>query len=308
MTAIYWKELQDHFSGRRFVILLGLVVFSAMWASFVAVRTIRGVTGNVPSDLIFLQLFTSSSGTLPPFLFFLSFFSPLVSITLGFDAINSERSQGTLSRLLSQPVHRDAVFNGKFLAALTTIAVIEVGTVVMVVGLGMFILGFPPTSAAILRIALFTIAIVVYMGFWLALAMLFSVWFNRAVTSALSTLALWLFFGFVVLMLAGSLADVFVSNTSTAQGVIDHARVEQDIRRASPVTLFQEASDALLTPTERALGPILSTQVQGLNQLKPLPVSQSLLLIWPHLVAILALAGVCFGLSYVRFLREEIRS
>ena len=55
---------------------------------------------------------------------FISFFGPIIGIALGFDAINSERTQGTLSRVLAQPVYRDAVFNGKFLAAMLTLAVI----------------------------------------------------------------------------------------------------------------------------------------------------------------------------------------
>jgi ABC-2 type transport system permease protein len=42
---------------------------------------------------------------------------------LGFDAINSERTGGTISRILSQPVYRDSVINGKFLAGVITIAI-----------------------------------------------------------------------------------------------------------------------------------------------------------------------------------------
>lgn len=307
MQAVFWKELSDHFGRRRFVLLLGLIVFAAIWAAFVAVRSLRGVAGDVASELVFLQLFTAGSGVLPPFLFFLSFFGPLIGITLGFDTINSERSQGTLGRVLAQPIYRDVLFNGKFLAGVTTIAVIMVSISLIVVGLGMFILGFPPSLQASLRIGLFTIATIFYMSFWLAVAMLCSVWFNRAVASALSALAVWLFFGFIMLMIAGAIADLAVSDVQTQEQAIERARVERLTQRFSPVTLFQEATNVLLSPTTRSLGPVLVEQVQGLQRLTPLPVTQSLLLVWPHLVAIVGLAGVCFGISYVRFLREEIR-
>lgn len=33
------------------------------------------------------------------------------------DAINSEQTHGTLSRILAQPVHRDYILNAKFVAA-----------------------------------------------------------------------------------------------------------------------------------------------------------------------------------------------
>ena len=307
MTAVFWKELADHFGRRRFFILLGLIIFASVWAAFVAVRSLRDAAGAVPSDLVFLQLFTGSSGAIPPFLFFLSFFGPLIGITLGFDAINSERSQGTLARVLSQPVYRDALFNGKFLAGLTTIAVLQVSIVLIVVGLGMFILGFGPTLDFALRIGVFTVASIIYMAFWLAIAMLCSVWFNQAVSSAMTSLALWLFFGFIMLIVAGAIAEAIVPDPDTEEEFIDRAKIERMARRFSPVTLFQEATVTILTPTIRSLGPALVQEGSRLERLRPLPLNQSLNLVWPHLVAILALAGICFGISYAKFLREEIR-
>ena len=40
---------------------------------------------------------------------------PLIAIGLGFDAINGEHNRRTLSRILSQPIYRDALLFGKFL-------------------------------------------------------------------------------------------------------------------------------------------------------------------------------------------------
>ena len=71
---------------------------------------------------MFLRLFTTSGDGIPSFVSFISLLGPLVGLTLGFDAINGERSRGTLNLLIAQPIHRDAVINGKFLAGLTVIA------------------------------------------------------------------------------------------------------------------------------------------------------------------------------------------
>ena len=59
-----------------------------------------------------------------------------MGLTLGFDAINSERSEGTLNRLVSQPIYRDAVINGKFLAGATIIfiMVFSMGLVISAIG------------------------------------------------------------------------------------------------------------------------------------------------------------------------------
>ena len=40
----------------------------------------------------------------------------------------------------------------------------------------------------------------------------------------------------------------------------------------------------------------------------PVPASQSLQLVWPHIVVLLAMVTVLFVVSYVRFMREEIRA
>ncbi|MFO8079349.1 MAG: hypothetical protein R6V07_03485 [Armatimonadota bacterium] len=40
----------------------------------------------------------------------------------------------------------------------------------------------------------------------------------------------------------------------------------------------------------------------------PLPVHESLLLVWPQGVTIRALSAICFAVSYIKFMREEVRS
>ena len=40
----------------------------------------------------------------------------------------------------------------------------------------------------------------------------------------------------------------------------------------------------------------------------PLPLDQAILVVWPHLTLLAALTLVCFGLSYVVFMRQVIRS
>ena len=48
-------------------------------------------------------------------------------------------------------------------------------------------------------------------------------------------------------------------------------------------------------------------QVQGAIP-SPLPLGQSLLVIWPQLTGLIAVTILCFALSYIIFMRREIRS
>src|SRR3970040_2466042 len=108
---------------------------------------------------------------------FLGFFGPLVGITPGFDAISGEYARGTLSRVLSQPIYRDSLINGKFLAGLATVAILWASILLLVIGLGVTLVGFPPNAEELWRMLIFTMVGVFYVGFWLALGMTFSLVF-----------------------------------------------------------------------------------------------------------------------------------
>jgi len=103
---------------------------------------IRAVTAEDP--FLFLRLFTTARAPLPSFVAFLGFLVPLMAIGLGFDAVNGEHNRRTLSRILSQPIYRDALLFGKFLGGLAVIAISLVCLWLLVIGLGLIMLGVPP--------------------------------------------------------------------------------------------------------------------------------------------------------------------
>ena len=307
LMAVFDKEFADHFGSRRFLILFALIFLAGLSATYVAAQSIRGVLMEEPDQqFVFLQLFTASSGVLPPFI---TFIGPLVGSALGFDSINSEKSNGTLSRVLSQPIFRDSVINGKFLAGLVTISIMLLSIVLIVGGLGLRLIGVPPTLDEVVRILLFLFISVVYVAFWMALSILFSILFRQTATSALAGVAAWIFFVFFVSMIAGIMANALVplGQEPEAEAVLAHEQVNQMVSRISPATLFQEATVTVLTPGVRTLGPVLVRDVVGMIP-SPLSVAQSLLVIWPQIVGLVALTTICFAISYARFLREEIRA
>src|SRR5262249_47009088 len=203
LQAVFRKELADHFSSRRFVILFLLVLVAGLGASYVAAQSIREELGRASdsSASVFLMLFTASSGALPAYTTFIGFLGPLVGLALGFDAINGEQARGTLSRLLAQPIYRDAVINGKFLAGLATIAVMLVSIPLLAAGLGLPLVGQPPGLGDVARLVLFLAVSVIYVAFWMAAAILFSILFRQTATAALAGIALWIVCAFFVGML-----------------------------------------------------------------------------------------------------------
>lgn len=311
LAAVARKELAEHLGGPRFAILAGLVVLTSLASIYVAAATIRDAVGGGRLDqFVFLRLFTAEGESLPSFLYFLSFLAPLLGLTLGFDAVNAEEARRTLPRLLAQPIHRDAVINGKFLAGLATVALTLAALGLLVAGLGLRLIGVPPTGDEILRLLVFYGVTVLYVAFWLSLSILFSVVFRQASTSALAGMAAWLFLTLFWTLVAGLAADALVPLPAEPPPQLElrHAALETWLSRVSPAYLYREVTVTLLTPEVRALGPILITELEGALLDGALSLGQSLLLIWPQLLAMLGGTLALFCASYVLFMRREVRA
>jgi ABC-2 type transport system permease protein len=311
LIEVFRKELADSFNSKRFIILFLLVYLAGIATIYIATRNIRAAVGDSTSN-IFLSLFVVSGKDLPfSFPLFMSIFIPIVGIALGFDAINSERTGGNLSRVLAQPIYRDSLINGKFLAGLTVIAVLVISVVAIVAGLGLRLTGVPPEAEEILRLFIFVIVTILYGAFWLSLSLLFSVLFRKTSTSALASIAVWifmfLFMGIIANLIAG--AAYPVNQDSTVAQVADYDNLYRMIGRISPGTLYSESIQAILLPLMGSSSPTMMMIgiYSGLVP-SPLPLSQSLTLVWPQLVGLLALTAVCFAVGYIKFMREEIRS
>jgi ABC-2 type transport system permease protein len=54
--------------------------------------------------------------------------------------------------------------------------------------------------------------------------------------------------------------------------------------------------------------PSQAEQLQTGGVPSPLSIDQSLLLVWPQIVAIVALTVISFAVAYVLFLRQEVRA
>jgi ABC-2 type transport system permease protein len=309
LMAVFRKELADYFNSMRFIILSLLMYGGGVLLTiFVAAQNIRsGVTET--TQFIFLRLFTVSGDIqLFSFPFFMSFFIPILGIILGFDAINGERTSGNLSRISSQPIYRDTVINGKFLAGLVTIAILVISLVMLISGIGLRMIGVPPGPDEILRLFTFIFITIIYGAFWLALAILFSVFFNRIATSALASIGVWIFVFLFVSIIASVVASTIVPlGQSPSQALqIKHDEIISYVSLISPIVLYGQSIQAILIPSHPVMF-VVSLYYTGLEP-NPLPLNQSLLIVWPQIISLIALTALCFAGSYIRFMREEIRA
>ena len=145
---------------------------------------------------------------MPAFHEFLGILGPLLGIAFGFDAINGERAQRTLPRLVAQPIHRDEIINGKFvgrhrrhrprpgLRDRDRLRLRRAAPRRRADDAATSSGSSPSTSSR-----------VVYISLWLALALLLSVVCRRAATAALAAIAIWLVLTLFAGLIAGVIAD-----------------------------------------------------------------------------------------------------
>lgn len=303
------KEFVDHVRSVRFLLLIALLALAGLASVHAAAGPIRDAADSATqTPSIFLYLFTISPQRVPAFHEFLGILGPLLGIAFGFDAINGERSQGTLPRLVSQPIHRDEIVNGKFVAGLGAIALSLAVVMAIVGGYGALRLGIGPDAGDLARVVAFYVVAVVYIGLWLAMAILFSVLSRRAATAALAGIAIWLFFTLFGGLVAGVIADAAhpINADSTAEEVLANAKLELDVRRFSPDQLYRDATGVLLNPDRQSTGIVVAQDPAALPS--TLPLTDSLVLAWWQLVAIVGGAVLLFAGAYLTFMRQEVRA
>src|SRR5215831_16738573 len=215
LGAVFMKELSDHLSSIR---MLVLTLFVIVFGAFPVASSLQQLRTTIGADAyLFLRIFTIEPEMVPiPFVQALNFIIPLMAIGLGFDSVNSEFNRRTLSRVLSQPIYRDALLLGKFLGGLTTLAVALVALWLIVLGSGLLLLGVPPRGVEVARGVGFLVVAIAYGGVWLAVSMFFSVVFRSTATSALCALGLWLFFFILCPMIANAITLGFAPTQITS--------------------------------------------------------------------------------------------
>ncbi|ANI90627.1 ABC transporter permease [Arachidicoccus ginsenosidimutans] len=306
------KEVSGIVHSWKFVVLIILMALTFFGSMYVSLSNISKAFKNLSDpnhQFLYLKLLTTTDGTLPPFHVFISFIGPLLGISLGFDAVNTELGSGTLIRLLAQPIYRDNVLLSKFVSALIVISTLFISLSLLMIGGGLLITGVRIEPEEFLRILCFVIISVVYVGFWISLSILFSIKFRQAAASALTAIGIWMFFTIFFPLIVNLVVKAFLPDPSfLSQGeMLSYNHLILDIMRVSPSQTYSDAVTTLLMPSVRSLGPLTMEQMAGAIP-SPLSLKESLMVVWPQVTGLIAATLLCFALSYYLFMRKEIKS
>ncbi|PVX23293.1 MAG: hypothetical protein CW691_11065 [Candidatus Bathyarchaeum sp.] len=335
------KELSDHLGSRRYLLLFALIVVLSVLSAYTGADYIRD-----NPNVSFTNIFSGSMNNSFSFIYLMVLFGPIIGLALGFDAINRERTRGSLSVVLSQPIFRDSILNGKFLAGIAALSLLTISTVGIITGIAIPLLGFGPGVDEIIRIGSFTLLTILYLSIWLAVGLLFSTITKNTTTSILASISTWLLFSILMTVIATMVANAvipvelpggFQAMTRTVNPSPDGANGElgafnQTMRFTQNATIFdqtqledymetQEANADLelaiqsISPTylyEEASQSLLGVTEGGFgaggNPFQALDTSQSVSSSWPQVTVLAVVLIACFASSYMLFLRQEIRA
>jgi len=316
--SVFQKELADHFANKRFLLLFGMILLLSTASAYQGANYMKE-NANSNFLAIFSQGMNGSS-----FTSLMVLFGPLLGLSLSFDTINKERKSGSLSTVLTQPIFRDSIINGKFLAGATALTIAVLGTICINLGISIPLLGYGPTGTQAMAMVVLSLITILYLCFWLAVGLLFSVVCKDTSTSILASVATWATFSILIFIFAGFLTDLlmpmqriniatfgqnatggFTSVQMDPSAMQARNALETGISRISPAYLYSEIATKL---TGAAGGSFTGFRISiSFWQGQTFSLTEALVGSWPQIVAIAVGLVACFAASYALFLRSEIR-
>ncbi|WP_174591737.1 ABC transporter permease [Methanocella conradii] len=272
---------------------------------------------------------------------FFTFLGMILGVAMGFDQISKERDEGTLKFLVSSPIYRDAIINGKAIGAIATLAVALAAAFLLAIAIVMF-RGVVPGLDDMLRIAAFFVAALLYCMVFFAIAMMMSAITKSTSMSVICTVGLvvlLIIFSIMALIVSGFIAQAIVGpappvdygsllNSSTGSANVSYIvsnseymnyttrlvamefQISDAITTVSPVNDFGGfmgmgiggIGNAILSKT-----PVQSFSLTMATSTRQVSLLDSLASVWVKIFVLIVEMVVAFVVSYVAFMRMDVR-
>lgn len=370
------KELKDYLNSKRFMVIFGFLALLTIIGAITgyisysdSLETYNSALSSVNSTLTFGGRGPSIISSMPSVLSIFSSYGTYIgsvgaflAICMGFDMITREKEEGTLKLLLTHPVFRDSVINGKLLGAGAMLVMVLASTFLATIAIMMFF-GVVPGTDDLTRIAAFFGATLLFMFTFLAISVTASTISGNSSMAVLIAIFI-MIIGAVLPDISSTVSEaimgsepsmmivstsgagsssgsssgagsssstttsvsVFVSDGSGPGGVQGFSRngtqmtinpeytsywstrnmIEGAMNVLSPSYDYQVISEVI---NEKLSSPRSSGSSGFFERASTDTVSlwESLSSVWTNILAMLVMILVGFGISYVKFIRVDIR-
>lgn len=200
------KEFSDAVISKRLwlLILIFLIFYVTMTFTFSFSYAIMPEGMRTPS---ITQVFLSAGSSV-------SLIAPFLGIAFGYDAVSRERESGTLRILLSRPVYREDVVNGKIVSSLAIMGITLFASTFLTVSVTIFLHGITIDFDDISRLLLFSIFSLMFAFAYYSLSLFLSTLSNKSSHSLLASIAVWAFFTIIIPIISAFLAFIMLGPPS----------------------------------------------------------------------------------------------
>jgi ABC-2 type transport system permease protein len=313
------KEFSDIVRGKRFlmlVIIFGLAMTAAVASTYLSLVGSSSGSSSIALPRGFLGAMANNLVTM------MTYFAPIMGLALGFDVISGEREKGTLKTVVAQPVYRDSVINGKFLAALGAVSLATIVASLVAIGGSVIALNVTPTIEDITRLSLFMLVAIIFSMVYYGIAAFLSTVCKRTSQSIIIGVVIWILFSFIIGTVASLIAfsampigfrpgGNFTQNQTPAviEALRSRTSLMNTIESITPNYHFEQISQYLLQMYQGIrLGPGGGGGFDpGTTSTRTATVIQSLGYAWPNMLVLVFVVAITFVASYMIFTRQEIR-
>jgi ABC-2 type transport system permease protein len=206
------------------------------------------------------------------FSFVLVYLYPLLILALSYGLLTSEKEDGTMALLLSQPVSLSTLVAGKIVAR----ALIIFGCVIVFSLFGFLLSGAKaPANGSFARLGVWLIAVISYGAFWLSLAVLVNAFGKSAAINALQLAVCWLVLAVVVPSLVNLTASALYQVPSRAEFIFAKRNATASAKTKSSQLMgkfFEDHPELALNDEQKRL-PLVELAAQdeeAVRQLQPI--------------------------------------
>jgi len=347
------KEFSDHLRSRNFLLITGILLLICTVGLVGGITDYQKSLKNYNEDLTAAGSDIEEQGFMPDRPSVLSVFTSvgsqlivlgaILGIALGFDLITKEKESKSLKLLLSHPIYRDEVINGKALGSAAAL-LLPLGAVLAIALALLLVIGVVPDPMEFVLILAFGAVTALMILTYFGVALFMSTIARNSGTALVYSLIVFVVFAMLVPVtmndtvmstVVGDLPEFpsqLVSRSQTSSGVeassfsIDtgsevwqqyqEAIREYEERRSavsdvlklfSPSLNYEAIMDTLGGASAMSMTVTASGgggSVVGMASMDPAASASG---VAKNVVALIAFAGTFFGLAYFRFMRLDIR-
>jgi ABC-2 type transport system permease protein len=327
------KEFIDYLTSKRFIIILALfLIISASGMheginyynlnlesykeQISQIKEVEGMEpGYMPEKPSIMLVFMFMSRQI-------MMLGAILAIAMGFDLVSEEKETRSLKSLLSCPVFRDEIINGKALGG-TLALVFAMGAALLISLAMLLIFSIVPSMNELAAILVFGIVSIVFLLAYFAIALMMSTVSGKSGSALIYTLVIFFILGSLLPIVGGTVADMVSGDLPKSPVVLFDIRhvtnvTEEEIQQYNEEMSAWLEKQKTITEAFTVISPNMnyerfSNMIDSSSSVTTpygdeAPGLQKMLgKVWKNILALISFSVVFFALTYVKFMRVDIR-